>query len=96
MSGTSRTTAPSTAAQDEYQQKFVWFYDAIVLAEAGLKRLGLAHRITQVLPQSLKHSEAWSDQHEVARHMRAALAQRMEVAPYDGKAHNLCLAGARS
>lgn len=28
-------------------------YDAIVLAEAGLKRLGLAHRITQVLPQSL-------------------------------------------
>lgn len=28
-------------------------YDAIVLAEAGLKRLGLAHRIAQVLPQSL-------------------------------------------
>jgi hydroxymethylbilane synthase len=28
-------------------------YDAIVLAAAGLKRLGLAHRITQVLPQSL-------------------------------------------
>lgn len=28
-------------------------YDAIVLAEAGLKRLGLAVRITQVLPTSL-------------------------------------------
>jgi hydroxymethylbilane synthase len=28
-------------------------YDAIVLAEAGLKRLGLAHRITQVLPCEL-------------------------------------------
>lgn len=27
-------------------------YDAIILAEAGLKRLGLADRITQVLPQS--------------------------------------------
>jgi hydroxymethylbilane synthase len=28
-------------------------YDAIVLAAAGLKRLGLANRITQVLPQTL-------------------------------------------
>ena len=28
-------------------------YDAIVLAEAGLKRLGLAQRITQVLPQDV-------------------------------------------
>jgi hydroxymethylbilane synthase len=28
-------------------------YDAIVLAEAGLKRLGLAQRITQVIPTSL-------------------------------------------
>jgi hydroxymethylbilane synthase len=28
-------------------------YDAIVLAEAGLKRLGLANRITQVLPREL-------------------------------------------
>lgn len=28
-------------------------YDAIVLAEAGLKRLGLGHRITQILPTEL-------------------------------------------
>ena len=28
-------------------------HDAIVLAEAGLKRLGLAHRITHVIPKSL-------------------------------------------
>jgi hydroxymethylbilane synthase len=28
-------------------------YDAVVLAEAGLVRLGLAHRISQVLPRSL-------------------------------------------
>jgi hydroxymethylbilane synthase len=28
-------------------------YDAIVLAEAGLKRLGLADRITQVIPRSM-------------------------------------------
>lgn len=28
-------------------------YDAIVLAEAGLKRLNLAHRIAQVIPQSI-------------------------------------------
>jgi hydroxymethylbilane synthase len=33
-------------------------YDAIVLAEAGLKRLGLAHRITQVLPLELMLSAA--------------------------------------
>ena len=28
-------------------------YDALVLAEAGLKRLGLSQHITQVLPKSL-------------------------------------------
>jgi hydroxymethylbilane synthase len=33
-------------------------YDAIVLAEAGLKRLGLAHRITQILPLDLMLSAA--------------------------------------
>ena len=33
-------------------------YDAIVLAEAGLRRLGLSHRITQVLPPELMLSAA--------------------------------------
>lgn len=67
-------------------------YDAIVLAEAGLKRLGLAGRITQILPTEIMLSAV--GQGALGLETRASdLATRAAVAPIDhGESHAAAIA----